>query len=659
MPDTSLLFIAGTVGTVVLSLLFVRLWHDHPPRRLGIGAAVAATAAFAALAAWLALATLDRWYRVGTWQATYWILLGRGSALLFGCLAGIILGTALGTVRRWTPQVGAIGTFALMAGTGVAVLVLYLLGVPGVFQSLGLTGIKAGGVEITLATPRAGPGGSVAGFHPVAGEFAPVGGPSGGARLSDKHTPWYENLWPMFRELPDPPALRFLDRGYFQREAAYLEALDPGVALPITATIAEANPPTGAAKAIWQQEVFLRSLRPLVGCGGYYHQSFPDPASGHAIVWPVFETLVALEGELEDASLHPASLPDRQADLDRHLDEVSRAAGIAIKHLRAALPRSKQQMPAGQDAGLPSWGDCNTAMFQDDDVNPRLQIAKSALAESAAPHPPYLAMFLANVYAALGAKDAGLEILNNWIEYYTRYRDADPAAPRWLLHRAVWEYGVVQEADEAMPSTAAEVYYLDKTRTLIEADWGLDLDIDGYDCAGPDYRAAADRFVPGTPQSDRAAVRARLDLLYQMLLQRLLYAIVETRTGFGDRAKAPQYERWARQLIASAGRCLVPESDDWRVFRQSLNRVFGGVMLARLAAIGPRLGLYGDAAAAEVRMEALRALRQALPVLQGKEDAEMAAGGPGGSLRLRSSGWGVYRRIAQQEILDLQAELTK
>jgi hypothetical protein len=37
----------------------------------------------------------------------------------------------------------------------------------------------------------------------------------------------------------------------------------------------------------------------------------------------------------------------------------------------------------------------------------------------------------------------------------------------------------------------------------------------------------------------------------------------------------------------------------------------------------------------------------------------MATGGPGGSLRLRSSGWGVYRRIAQQEILDLQAELTK
>ena len=84
--------------------------------------------------------------------------------------------------------------------------------------------------------------------------------------------------------------------------------------------------------------------------------------------------------------------------------------------------------------------------------------------------PPYLAMFIADSYAALGEKDSGLRVLNNWIKYYEKYVTDPPTAPTWLFDRAWLEYGIVQELDEPFPTTTPEAFYLKKMVTRF-GDW--------------------------------------------------------------------------------------------------------------------------------------------------------------------------------------------
>jgi hypothetical protein len=102
----------------------------------------------------------------------------------------------------------------------------FVFGVPGIRQGLGLTGIKAGGIEITLApAPVTNPnlsGHNVAGFTQNLPE-------ANGNLASKDFSPWFQNIWPMFLDMPDFVAKEFRDRGYFQREAAYFNYIDPGV----------------------------------------------------------------------------------------------------------------------------------------------------------------------------------------------------------------------------------------------------------------------------------------------------------------------------------------------------------------------------------------------------------------------------------------------
>ena len=189
----------------------------------------------------------------------------------------------------------------------------------------------------------------------------------------------------------------------------------------------------------------------------------------------------------------------------------------------------------------------------------------------------------------------------------------------------------------------------------MEHRWPINLEIDGYPCNDSNYQDRLHASGGGT-SSIEDDVKARLNTLYSNLIQRLLYAIAETELGLNDLAQAAVYEHWSKQLIVAAGRCLVPEEEDAREFRQSLNRVSGGIMLSRLARNGVRIGLYTEGAAKEARLTAIQALINARPILRKHEERETK---PEGMLRIRASDWQVHRRAAEYEILDLQAQLTR
>jgi hypothetical protein len=683
MPDTSLLFFAGAFGVAALLRLFTgsRLTDRHPV--IATALVVAGTLVITLTLAFLALVTLQKWLVFGPWPFAYWITLGRGNAFLIGALAGVVIAHLLEIAMHWTPTTSAWNLLPILLSGGVAVFLLYMVAVPGVFQSLGLTGIKAGGVEITLSTP------SRSGATPNVPSFTPVGTSSSLGILSNKYSPWFQNLWPMLQPLSDPSGKEFDNRGYFQREAGYLQVIDDVTDLPATKSEAGAHPPEGLAMSIWQQAEFLRSLKPLVGCAGYYHLFSPDVRTSREILWPFLEQLVAVEQELENSakSLDP---PDTwRDDLIDRAKTLSSLGGGAIAHFREIL-RNKPEL-AAENPEAPSAKNCEEGQDKDGllQVSALMPVDRDGtynLCELIV-QPPYLAMFIANSYAALGAKDAGIQILYNWIKYYDnqvsswtleqqlgrcRKRDQAPAPeqnqapsqtpitstvlPSWLMHRAALEYGIVQEADEPIPITTAALFYLNRTEAMVRSKWPVNLDTDGYICRESEYQEGLRNAEAAGVAAIRQAAKARLNILYSNILQRLLYAAAETGEGLDDPSTMAHYDYWARQLIRAADRCLVPENQGAREFRQSLNRVSGGIMLARLAEHGPQLGFYTDDEANETRFEALRALRAARPILKQNEDREAA---PDGLLRKVGSDWEVHRRVAEHEILDLQVKLAR
>jgi hypothetical protein len=214
---------------------------------------------------------------------------------------------------------------------------------------------------------------------------------------------------------------------------------------------------------------------------------------------------------------------------------------------------------------------------------------------------------------------------------------------------------VVQEADEPNPTTNPERYYLEKTQRLLESDWVVDLENDGYKCGTNEFTVAQQEFDVLNKDSKKLGMKARLHLIYANVLQRLLAATVATKSGVEDEFISVENEHWARQLLVSAGRCLVGEDDKTRVYRQTLNRIAAGALLAQWAVDGPRGGLLRISEVAQVRMDALRALVDAMPKIK---DQERETSPPDGPIRIPATQWETHRRIVEQEIVDLEAALT-
>ena len=583
-------------------------------------------------------------------------MLGCWIAFLAGCLAGFVIAAAINAIVAWGPQANISNILILAAGPALTILFLYILAMPGVMQGLGLTGIKAGGVEITLTPPP--------GLRTDVPSFTPSESGGAMAPLSGDYTPWFKNIWPMFRELNDPSHKEFLDQAYFQRETAYLKYLGAKVRVPITADDAKQNPPVGVAKTIWEQEELLRSLRPVFGCGGFYHLIFPDVPSMRPALTPVLDTLVAVETELEAISTAPSAPTGWASDLRARLAILPRQAGDLVQRFRSAIPPSAIETTKLSGDDPPKWEDCTPSEFDPHANHPDLAlkpIVSSTGDVDVTIQPPYLAMLIANVYSALGEKDAGLKVLNGWIKYYKDYK-GKYEHPQWLYDRAILEYGIIQEANEPVPTSTQERKYLQWMQTLFLSDWHVDLDNDGFKCG--DLKARADlqadlqaKITAGDATPSAAGVKARLHLLYSNIVHRLLYVTIETLPNVDRETITPEHEHWARQLISSAEKCLLDEGETARDYRQTLNLFSGGIALARWAEDGPRSGLLHPSTITDVRKDALHALLAALPsILQHEEADGREVDGP---FRTNPTEWETYRRISERTILDLEAKLTR
>jgi hypothetical protein len=319
MADSALFFFLGmflTSFALVLSRL--RVGRDELSRRWIVpeGALVTLSWSLAALvvmAAIIAFPTLD-YFRYYGWTLLRSMVLGCWISFLAGCVSGFILYTALSAISNWNAFDNVMLVIVLAAGPALTILLLYYLSVPGATQKLGLTGIKAGEVEITLGPPPASP--------PSIPSYTPVGENLG---LKGDFTPWFQNFWPMFLKLEDPNIKKeFMDLAYFQREARYLvhgltAEETKRLEVPDTPEAKGENQLKGPAKTIWDQEEFIRSLRPVVGCGAFYHLSFPDVPGIRPFLTPILETLVGVEAEIEAISATPDNHIEWVQDLEAHL----------------------------------------------------------------------------------------------------------------------------------------------------------------------------------------------------------------------------------------------------------------------------------------------------------------------------------------------------
>lgn len=218
MTDGVLLFFVGAVGVVVIARLFAALWPTALPhisalaRILFLAAVLIVTAALA----WLAWEAFKQTFSFGDWTFVYWITLGNGAALLVGCLAGFLMAASIEAIARWNPDANNTWTVAaLAAGPGIAMVALFILAVPGIRQSLGLTSVKAGGFEIELSPPTSSP--------PNVNSLTL---PQPNVPGLEGYTPWFRLLWPMFVDLKYQTGKNFVDQGYFVREANYLHAIN-------------------------------------------------------------------------------------------------------------------------------------------------------------------------------------------------------------------------------------------------------------------------------------------------------------------------------------------------------------------------------------------------------------------------------------------------
>ena len=195
---------------------------------------------------------------------------------------------------------------------------------------------------------------------------------------------------------------------------------------------------------------------------------------------------------------------------------------------------------------------------------------------------------------------------------------------------------------------------------IFNEDWNIDLPNAGYVCGNAEAKsksAARQEENIRNHQATRlsAGLEAQLVLVYSNQLQRLLYATLQTLPSIDHDYLTPEHEHWARQLISSAGRCLLDEKPEWQDYRQTLDLLLGGITLARWADDGPRSGLVHPSTVPDVQKDAVKALVDALAKIRQMEQDNNKLDG----LRYTPTEWETYRRIVTRTVLDLQAKLTK
>lgn len=501
MADTALMFFLGLAGVVVLSSIAALL---HPAQWVIPAGATLTVSWLAAvllvIAAIIACPTLGYSNSYG-WALLRSMALGCWVAFLAGCAAGFVVAAtvnainAISTWGAWSES--RTNILILAAGPGLTILLLYMLSMPSVMQTLGLTGIKAGEFEISVAPSQ------TLNVPTDVPSLAPPQSVLG--NLADKYTPWFQNIWPMFQPLKDPANTDFIDLAYFQRQALYIKydpkksmesAREKHLDVPLVA--AEAHDLKDVAKTIWYQEEFIRSLRPVIGCAAFYHLYFPDIYSIKPFLGPMFETLVSIENELETI-VADEPRPIGYQWINERFATLQWQAAEFVTHFHNLIPPIYRDFKINAtEPDAPKWSDCEVDKLKwlsGEIIPPKPLLELHPLLPetgSITVLPPYLAILIANVYGALGEKDAGLRVLNSWLKWYSGLKDK-PDGTRWLYDEAVWQFGLVQEADETLPTTTEERRYLEHMQAIFEKDRDIDLYDSGYKCV--DAKAKGDLDV--------------------------------------------------------------------------------------------------------------------------------------------------------------------
>lgn len=637
-------FLCGVLLVVVLYYLWQAIWLLLPGFWSSFVFALLGTAALIALELWVLLGLLQSHYSFNSPEFTRWIVLGRGAGFLAGLLGGIIATAVLHEMTYWG-ALPATNLSILLAASGISLLIVFLLAVPGILQQI--TGFKAAGVELTLSPEKTSTPLNLSGIRGV----SPASGESG---TGHEFSPWFDNYWPMF-DLSEPKGVEFSRRAYFKREAAYLGVVDgrtiPGVDPDI---IWPTSGPDPLVDAFWQQVRFIRRLRPIISCTAHYRKIFGNTGMLRLLLIPVLEELNGVEYDLEQIAIGSGDPELLRKDLTNRVEGLQTNSRNATRALDTSLSEIGAKTPSDDYWTKPSRYDCElatrpTGNFFDAPEDGQTLIPESDLSDMAKQGrvlPPYFAILTAELYGSLGSKDSGLRVLDRYNETYAQYLKKNPGAPRWFQQRAFLEYGLVQEADEQLPSTPFEWYYLDKLVPFFKRAW-------------EPLRGKAPFVDCGTPRkpesaTDEDGAAARLQLLLDDLRQRRIHALLATHTTRGGFPITTDDARDARDLLGDAERCLNNEGDIGRDYRQPLSLAAGGLLLAAWADEGPASGLLSSASAEDARRDALRALLLAFPAVR---DEALKSRTQGSGLRISPNFWIPLAQRTESAILDLEGRI--
>jgi hypothetical protein len=574
-----------------------------------------------------------------------WIAFVSARPFLAGAAAGIVVSAvvyvlALKTVGDMSQLRGLIISLVPVTATAL----LYLIGVQGAPQRIGLTEVKAGGVELTfesrsrssLALAAATTGAHPAGTSPV---FA-------GA----DDDPF---KFAYFMTHADTGSPDFGEMSFFEQEEKFLAYFGIDV-------IAGQDISDPLVDPIKLQRNLLMALNPLVGCVRYDYAAYADRTELDRLAAPTIEALATLDAALR----HLAVKTDKDTiDVLQHWhSEVLKRAGDLWKQF-SSLPEPDQlwlELPR-DDGRRSMWSDCRKSIPRD--VRPNVTVGQAPWHLS----PPYITMFIVSLRSALGMYGAGLRMINAWLADTPEDGEGGKARD-WLLDRArrYYIYVLTDASQPFFPSGSAARDALRKTVMSIEKHWSIDPGLEGSPCGSDRSAPATNQMVGSSPEGYRKIVRDRLVTIQSSLTQLYLHLLVDSRSPALEDHLDLVDHRMARTLIASAGRCLNAEDQSGRNIRRALDLFEGGRTLARLAIDGPATGLLIPGDVEEVRKTAHAALMESLPLIRNlereearqheREEARQHAAQR--ALPLGIGLWEPYRRIAEEEALELAALLS-
>lgn len=576
-----------------------------------------------------------------------WIMLGPSRAVLSGIAAGMV---ASGTIHAFaslhgqaTPSV--LGTMAVSPALIVALL--YFIGDPELPRKFGLIGVEGVGVKLSFE-PRG---------SPMQLQATSQSSPSGAANGSGGD----ENYWPLYDMTTQA------GNKYFARQSNFLSDFHDLDFSGANSTPASQH----AVDAIERQRRLVQSLNGVINCGGMHRQLFGNIDTLARLFGPIADAVVAIDLQLDAlARLKPVPKPNepplsglgslwgapvsgradatwtKLADLQALLEARVNATRIAILELKPETPWQKES-----DKEEPAWKNCPAAEIRVARIEPGDGLSR--FPDSFSVTPPYLAIFASHLYRAVELPDAALKVLGDWLKRHNPTPDGQyEGLGELILLRAQAELRFT-----LLQTDVSSSIYFDSTardslaaaRETVERAWRVDLVQAGKTCDKVKSSAASD------DASRRSKRKFALDSVYADLLGRYLHATVDARSPHQENMLTLDHVRWARALLDFAKTCLASDADDDETDQRALALVRAGRVLAHWAIDGPRRGMLLSDDVTAMRKDARQALVTALPLISRKDEADRKKAG---SFRAGVGRWEPYRRLAEREILELDAALS-